>query len=107
VLPAILEEEELHMPAVLATEVEIVAALGALPGWVRTGGAIGRKFEFADFDEAWGFMCRVALLAAKQDHHPEWRNVWNKVEITLTTHDVGGLSNRDLELARAIDQILT
>jgi 4a-hydroxytetrahydrobiopterin dehydratase len=95
------------MPATLATEKEIAAALGTLPGWTRSGPAISQKFEFADFDAAWGFMCRVALLAAKQDHHPDWRNVWNKVEITLTTHDVGGLSNRDLELARAIQQIST
>jgi len=94
------------MPTVLAAEKEIAAALAALPGWTRTGSSIFRKFEFADFDEAWGFMCRVALLAAKRDHHPEWRNVWNKVEITLTTHDVGGLSSSDLELARAIEKIL-
>lgn len=95
------------MPAVLATEKEIAAALATLPGWTRSGPAISRKFEFSDFDEAWGFMCRVALLAAKRDHHPEWRNVWNKVDITLTTHDVGGLSSNDLELAKAIGQIPT
>jgi 4a-hydroxytetrahydrobiopterin dehydratase len=95
------------MPAVLATEKEIATALDALPGWNRNGPSISQKFEFSDFDEAWGFMCRVALLAVKRDHHPEWRNVWNKVDITLTTHDVGGLSNKDLELASAIEQILT
>ena len=94
------------MALVLATEQQIASALGALPGWTRSAGTISKPFTFADFNEAWGFMCRVALLAEKQDHHPEWRNTWNKVEITLSTHDVGGLSDRDLTLAKAIEQIL-
>ena len=77
----------------------------ALPGWAMVAGrdAIRREFRFADFSAAWGFMARVALLAETQDHHPEWSNVWNRVEITLTTHDAGGLSARDLRLATAID----
>ena len=77
----------------------------ALPGWVLDEGrdAIRREFRFRDFSEAWGFMARVALLAEAQDHHPEWSNVYNRVEIVLTTHDSGGLSERDLRLARAID----
>src|SRR5574342_56579 len=80
---------------------EIATALGKLPGWSRADGrsAIVKKFQFADFNEAWGFMCRVALAAEKQDHHPEWFNVWNRVEITLSTHDAGGLSARDVKLA--------
>lgn len=76
-----------------------------LPGWTMVAGrdAITRTFRFADFNGAWGFMSRVALLAEQQGHHPEWFNVWNRVEITLSTHDAGGLSVRDVALARAID----
>lgn len=84
------------------------ASLAAtLPGWTLVPGrdAIHRAFRFADFSAAWGFMARVALLAEAQDHHPEWSNVWNRVEITLTTHDAGGLSARDLRLAQAIDRL--
>ena len=79
-----------------------------LPGWRVTDGrdAIARSFRFADFSEAWAFMSRVALLAEKHDHHPEWSNVWNRVEITLSTHDAGGLSARDVALAKGIDALL-
>lgn len=79
----------------------------ALPAWSMVAGrdAIVRRFAFADFSAAWGFMSRVALLAEKHDHHPEWSNVWNRVEITLSTHDAGGLSDRDVALAKAIDSI--
>ena len=94
------------MSAMPATELQITSALSGLRGWARAGGAISKSFTFANFNEAWGFMCRVALLAEKADHHPEWRNVWNKVEITLTTHDVGGLSDRDLALAKAIEELV-
>ena len=81
------------------------------PEWksTREGKAIQRTFQFGDFSEAWGFMSRVALLADAQDHHPEWFNVYAKVEITLTTHDAGGsggLSLRDAKLARAIDALV-
>ena len=78
------------------------------PEWelTREGKAIQRTFQFADFSEAWGFMSRVALLADSHDHHPEWFNVYAKVEITLTTHDAGGLSTRDANMARAIDKMV-
>ena len=68
--------------------------------------ALTGQFLFADFSEAFGFMTRVAMLAEVQDHHPEWFNVWNRVEILLTTHDAGGLSARDVKMARAIDALL-
>jgi 4a-hydroxytetrahydrobiopterin dehydratase len=79
--------------------------LPELTGWTvdaeRDG--IRKSFKFADFNAAFGFMTRVALLAEKADHHPEWSNVWNRVDILLTTHDAGGLSMRDVKLAKAID----
>lgn len=79
-----------------------------LPAWSLVEGrdAITRSFRFRDFTEAWGFLSRVALLAEKHDHHPEWSNVWNRVEITLSTHDAGGLTRRDVALAKAIDALL-
>ena len=90
------------------TEAERQSALADLSDWSlsREGKAIERKLEFGDFSEAWGFMSRVALLADSHDHHPEWFNVYNTVEITLTTHDAGGLSERDLKMAKAIDALL-
>jgi len=80
-----------------------------LPDWTPVDGrdALARSFRFRDFTEAFGFMTRVALLAERMDHHPEWRNVYNRVDIVLTTHDAGGLSRRDLALARAIDALLS
>ena len=79
-----------------------------LPSWRPAEGrdALQREFRFADFSAAWGFMSRVALLAERHDHHPEWSNTWNKVSITLTTHDAGGLSDKDVALARAIDKVV-
>jgi 4a-hydroxytetrahydrobiopterin dehydratase len=79
-----------------------------LPDWriLSDRDALYRQFRFKDFNEAFGFMTRVALLAEKMDHHPEWSNVYNRVEVTLTTHDCGGLSSRDLALAAAIDALL-
>ncbi len=81
------------------------AALQALAGWQEVSGrdAIVKTFVFADFNTAFGFMTRVAIQADKADHHPEWFNVYNRVEITLTTHDADGLSHRDVDLARFID----
>ena len=78
-----------------------------LPEWRMAEGrdAIVRSLRFADFGAAWGFMSPVALLAEKADHHPEWSNVYNRVEITLTTHDCNGLSVRDITLAEAIDKL--
>ena len=90
------------------TDAERDEALAGLPEWrLRADGlAIEREFRFKTFSEAWAFMSRVALLAEKQDHHPEWSNVYNRVAIMLTTHDAGGLSERDVKLARAIDKLL-
>jgi 4a-hydroxytetrahydrobiopterin dehydratase len=89
------------------TAAERAALPQTLPGWSLVEGrdAITRSFRFADFAAAWGFMSRVALLAEKAGHHPEWFNVWNRVDITLTTHDAGGLSAQDVALATAIDAI--
>lgn len=83
-------------------------ALEALADWKYDAGrdAITRRLKFADFNEAFGFMTRVALLADKLDHHPEWSNVYNKLDILLTTHDAGGLSERDVKMAKAIDAML-
>jgi 4a-hydroxytetrahydrobiopterin dehydratase len=83
-------------------------SLAAIPDWRYDEGrdAITRRLAFADFNQAFGFMSRVALLAEKADHHPEWSNVWNRVDILLTTHDAGGLSQRDIAMAQAIDALL-
>lgn len=90
------------------TDDERAAALAELAGWAlrEDGLAITRDFKFADFSQAFGFMARVALYAEKADHHPEWSNVYNRVHVTLTTHDAGGLSQRDVKMARAIDALL-
>ncbi len=84
---------------------ELKTALRRLPDWelAKDREAIRRKFQFADFDAAFAFMTRVALLAAKMDHHPEWSNVYNKVEVTLATHDAGGVTQKDIDLAAAMD----
>src|SRR3979409_874844 len=89
------------------TKAELGKALADLPGWTETPGreAIQRTFIFADFNEAFGFMARAALVAEKNDHHPEWRNVYKTVEVVLTTHDAGGVTARDIELAQAMDAI--
>jgi 4a-hydroxytetrahydrobiopterin dehydratase len=83
------------------------SALTGLPGWTETPGreALGRTFTFRDFNEAFGFMSRVALVAEKTDHHPEWRNVYKTVEVVLATHDAGGVTARDIELAKAMNAI--
>ena len=84
-------------------------ALATLPEWrlVDDRDAIARTFKFRDFSAAFGFMCRAALVAEKMDHHPEWSNVYNRVEVVLTTHDAGGLTQRDVDLATAMDAIAT
>lgn len=89
------------------SEVERADALDGLDEWDydEARDAIQRKLVFADFSEAFAFMTRVALLAEKMDHHPEWSNVWNRVEIMLSTHDAGGLSTRDIVMAEAIDAL--
>ena len=90
------------------TEEQRAAALAELPEWtvVAEPDGISRRFVFRDFVAAFGFMTRVAILAEKADHHPEWSNVYNRVDIVLTTHDAGGLSPRDIDLARAVDGLL-
>jgi len=87
------------------TTAERDTALADLPEWTLAddGLSIERKIKFADFAQAFGFMTRVAIMAEKADHHPEWFNVYNRVEIRLTTHDAGGLSKRDVALAKVID----
>ena len=84
---------------------EIQARLGSLPGWHVKFGKLHREMQFADFVTAFGFMTSVALLAEKRDHHPEWFNVYNKVVIDLTTHDAGGISAKDIELAKAMEAL--
>jgi 4a-hydroxytetrahydrobiopterin dehydratase len=81
-------------------------ALAALEGWTEVAGrdALQKSFKFDDFNQAWGFMTRVALAADKADHHPEWSNVYNKVEIVLSTHDAGGVTDKDVALAKFIDK---
>ena len=83
------------------------SALAKLNGWGEVQGrdAIAKTFVFKDFNAAFGFMARVALVAEKMDHHPEWRNVYKTVEVTLSTHDAGGLTERDTALAAAMDRI--
>ena len=90
------------------TDAERTSLTKTLPGWSLVEGheAIARNFQFRDFNEAWGFMNRVALLAESQNHHPEWSNVWNRVRIELSTHDAGGLTDNDVKLARAINALL-
>jgi 4a-hydroxytetrahydrobiopterin dehydratase len=82
------------------------AALAELPGWADDAvrDAIMRSFSFEDFSEAFAFMTRVALAAEQADHHPEWSNVWNKVDVLLTTHSAGGITQKDVDLAKRIDR---
>jgi 4a-hydroxytetrahydrobiopterin dehydratase len=83
------------------------AALAKLAGWSEVAGrdAISKKYEFKDFNDAFGFMTRAALVAEKMDHHPEWFNVYKTVQVTLSTHDVGGVTELDVKLAEAMDKI--
>ena len=89
------------------TPVDVTEVLAALPLWQVAGGdrpAIERTLIFKDFNAAFGFMTRVALMADKMDHHPEWSNVYNRVEVLLTTHDAGGVTELDIKMARFIDE---
>jgi len=83
------------------------AALGTLAGWAEVAGrdAISKTFTFKDFNQAFGFMTRAALVAEKMDHHPEWSNVYKTVAVTLSTHDAGGVTERDIKLAEAMDRL--
>jgi 4a-hydroxytetrahydrobiopterin dehydratase len=85
------------------------AALSKLDGWSEVSGrdAVTKKFEFKDFNQAFGFMTRAALVAEKMNHHPEWFNVYNKVEVTLSTHDAGGVTELDVKLAEAMEKIFS
>ena len=94
------------MAAVPLTPGEIEQLEQQLPGWSLVDGKLHRELVFADFNAAFGFMTRVALIAEAMGHHPEWRNVWNRVAIDLTTHDTGGLSNLDQQLAQRINALL-
>lgn len=95
------------MPIEPLSDEERADALDGLPDWDydEARDAISRSFTFKDFSEAFAFMTRVALYAEKHDHHPEWSNVWNRVDILLTTHDAGGLSVRDVAMAEAIEGV--
>lgn len=88
------------------TDTDIAARLPALPQWQLRDGKLYRHLKFANFVQAFGCMARIALLAEKQDHHPEWFNVYGTLEIWLTTHDAGGISERDFRLAAAIDSVV-
>ena len=78
---------------------ELDSALGGLEGWRLADGVLNRDFEFADFNEAFGFMTRIALVAESMNHHPEWSNVYNRVEVRLVTHDSDGITQLDIDLA--------
>ena len=82
--------------------------LQTLPAWrfsAERGGLIAREFKFHDFAQAFGFMAQIAVIAESRNHHPEWFNVYNRVQVTLTTHDAGGLTMKDIELARTMDRV--
>lgn len=87
-------------------ESEVRQRLAERPEWRLEGGEMRRELTFADFSQAWGFMNRVALIAEKLDHHPAWSNVYNRVTIGLSTHDVGGISEKDFEFAARVDRLL-
>jgi 4a-hydroxytetrahydrobiopterin dehydratase len=109
--PAVLElPSHVKQESIMAERLSAEArkqALKGLPGWMDTPGreAIGRTFTFKDFNEAFGFMARAALVAEKNDHHPEWRNVYKTVEVVLATHDAKGVTALDIELAKAMNAI--
>ncbi|MAE93798.1 MAG: 4a-hydroxytetrahydrobiopterin dehydratase [Deltaproteobacteria bacterium] len=84
---------------------ELDEALGSLAGWGIEKGKLHKEFEFADFSEAFGFMVRAALAAEQRNHHPEWFNVWNRVVVDLTTHDSGGITASDTELAAEMNRL--
>ena len=92
----------------ILSENDVASALAGLEGWTLAsdGKAISRDIGFKDFAQAFGFMARVALIAEKMDHHPDWSNSYNKVHISLSSHDAGGLTPRDLKLAKAIEEIV-
>ena len=94
------------MAGTLLTETEIAELLAAHPGWERDGDGLRREFSFADFSEAFGFMSRVALVSERLFHHPEWSNVYNRVEIRITDHDAGGISTNDRDWVERVDRLV-
>lgn len=84
---------------------ELRTALATLPGWRIEAGKLRREYRFADFVTAWGFMTRAALIVQAMDHHPEWSNVYDRVTVELVTHDSGGITRRDVELAAALERL--
>lgn len=92
------------MPEVF-TEQQIDKALAALPGWARVGGKLHKDLRFRDFNEAFGFMTRVALVAEKRDHHPDWSNSWNAVVVDIVDHSAGGITQQCIDLAIAVEAI--
>ncbi len=92
-------------PPRLSTQA-IESGLVKLPKWTLDGNAIVREFQFPTFVAAWAFMSKVALLAEKMDHHPDWHNVYNRVDVSLSTHDAGGITEMDMQMAMAIDGLL-
>jgi 4a-hydroxytetrahydrobiopterin dehydratase len=90
----------------LLSEADVTRELQTLPGWSLQGGKLHKQFTLPDFLRAFGFMTEVALIAQAMDHHPEWSNVYNRVLIDLVTHDLGGISTFDVELARRIEALL-
>lgn len=97
-----------EIPSMKLTPSQLTPLLPTLPHWhfdAARGGLIAREFKFHDFAQAFGFMAQIAVIAESRNHHPEWFNVYNRVQVTLTTHDVGGLSMKDIELARTMDRV--
>ena len=94
------------MAAIPLSPQQIADLASSLPAWSLVNGKLHREFHFADFVGAFGFMAQVALVAESMGHHPEWSNVWNRVTVDLTTHDTGGLSNLDRQLAQRIDALV-
>ena len=86
-------------------DTELEAALEALPGWSLVNGKMHREYAFADFVHAFGFMATSAIAIEAMEHHPEWSNVWNKVTVDLTTHDLGGITSKDILLANKLEAI--
>jgi 4a-hydroxytetrahydrobiopterin dehydratase len=91
-------------PAILS-ETQIREALASLPGWALAGGKLHRDYQFADFVHAFGFMATAAIAIEARNHHPEWSNVWNRVAVDLTTHDAGGITQKDVDLARTLEAL--
>lgn len=87
-------------------ESQIREALRTLSGWTYTDNALKKQFKFKNFSEAWGFMSRAALMAEKMDHHPDWSNTYNKVDVALSTHDAGGVTEKDVKLATFMESAI-